>query len=67
MSSRLELADQLEFPAEPSVVSRAAENQQDYGARRWPKSQQGSHYPIKSVIDHCLAGITWVEINTYGR
>ena len=65
-SSEPELAGHFELPALPSVVSRTADDEQYHGARHWPENQQGSQHPIENVIDDCLAGITWVEIDTNG-
>jgi hypothetical protein len=41
-SSEAELAGPFEFPALPSVVSRAADDEQYHGARCWPENQQAS-------------------------
>jgi hypothetical protein len=64
-SSEHELAGPFEFPALPSVVPRTADDEQYHGARHWPENQQATYHPIENVIHYRLAGITWLEVNTY--
>ena len=63
---QVELAEEeFEFLAEPSVVAGAAEDKQYHGGH-WPENQYASHRPVENTVEHCVARVSRIEINTYG-
>ena len=63
----VELAEEeFEFLAEPSVVAGAAEDKQYHGGHHRPENQYASHRPGDNTVDHCVARVSRIEINTYG-
>src|SRR5262249_15582782 len=54
------------IPARPPVVATAARGEPCHAARHRDATQQDGRHPIETVVDHGMAGITWIKIDTNG-